>query len=91
MEHMMTATQRATRDEPPAPLDAPIKRGEVYPLRLFLRLTRMGSRGLRRAQDEGLRVVYQGRTAFVSGDDFADWILSPQRTTERWANAPEVG
>jgi len=65
--------------------DAPIRRGEVYPLRLFLKLTRMGSRGLRKAQDEGLRVVYQGRTAFVSGDDFVDWILKSERSTRRWS------
>lgn len=63
-----------------------IKRGEVYPLRLFLKLTRMGSLGLRQARETGLRIVYHGSTAWVSGDDFVDWIRSPDRTTERWDN-----
>lgn len=67
-----------------------IERGKVYPLRLFLQITGMGSRGLRTAQKQGLRVVYQGRTAFVVGDDFADFCMSPRRVTERWSNEPEA-
>jgi len=68
----------------PAQNDSPIRRGEIYPLKLFLRLAGMGQRGLRSARDSGLRVVYEGRNAYVSGDDFCDFIASPKRATERW-------
>jgi len=60
-----------------------VERGKVYTLRDFLRLTNMGTKGLRDAKDDGLRVVYHGRTAYVSGDDFVDWIHDPRRRTTR--------
>lgn len=61
-----------------------IRRGETYTLQDFLRLTGMGQKGLRDARRDGLRVVIHGRTGYVSGDDFNDWILSPKRKTQRW-------
>ena len=64
-----------------------IERGSVYPLGTFLAITRMGRKGLREARATGLRVVYHARTAYVSGDDFADWLSKPDRRTEP-RNAP---
>ena len=60
-----------------------IERGMVYTLGDFLKITRMGSKGLRDAKDDGLRVVYHGRMGYVSGDDFVEWIRDPRRCTQR--------
>lgn len=61
-----------------------IERGKSYPLAEFLRITGWSDEALRNRRDEGLRVVYIGRQAWVTGDDFNDFLANPQRNTERW-------
>jgi hypothetical protein len=60
-----------------------ISRGESYPLKLFMELTGWGRIALKEARQAGLRVVYHANTAVISGDDFNDWVLSPDRVTKR--------
>ena len=57
-----------------------IKRGEVYSLPAFRKITGLGRAALRTARRQGLRVAYQGNRGFVSGDAFCDFIegVSPE-------------
>lgn len=69
--------------KPAPPRKAPrcIERGKAYPLQEFLTITGWSNEALRNRRDEGLRVVYAGRQAWVSGDDFNDFILDHRRQT----------
>jgi hypothetical protein len=60
-----------------APTDLPagiILPGAVYRLDAFLATVGWGRAALRRARRNGLRVVRDGRTAFVLGDDFISYL-----------------
>jgi hypothetical protein len=61
-----------------------IQRGHSYSLKLFIKISGLGHHGMRAARDNGLRVVYVGRTAYVLGDDWLDFLQDPKRKTERW-------
>ena len=67
-----------------------IDRNSVYPLGTFLLITRMGKKGFREARASGLRVVYHSRTAFVTGEDFAEWLSKPGRRTEPLHAPPQT-
>ena len=57
-----------------------IERGKSYAPATFLDITGLGKAG---ARDARLRVVYAGRTAFVTGDAWLDWLQNPERNTDR--------
>lgn len=59
--------------------------GKVFPLKEFLALTKLGAQGLREAKADGLRVVYLGKSAYVRGDDWHDFLGGKGRSTERWS------
>lgn len=80
----MVAKARKKPQEAAAPVC--IERGKTYPLPEFLRLTGWSNEALRNRKDEGLRVVYLGKQAWVSGDDFNDFVSDHRRRTERSAS-----
>jgi hypothetical protein len=81
------ATTIPQRGRPRTPQPTPpqaIKRGESYTLDAFKEITGLGSKGLRDAKAEGLRVVYVGKLAYVRGDDWHDWLGDEKRHTKRY-------
>lgn len=53
-----------------------VARGEIYAQDDFLRRTRWSVHALKTAKRNGLPTVVQGNIAFVSGDDFVEWMKS---------------
>jgi hypothetical protein len=83
---MAVATQKRGRGRPPKSIQPSrvIECGKAYPLDEFRDLTKLGYRGLRDAQSQGLRVIYVGKAAFVRGDDWHAWLGGENRCTRRF-------
>lgn len=52
----------------------PIQRNTIYPLADFMSRVGLGEFAMRRARREGLRVVRMGKSVFVRGEDFIDFL-----------------
>lgn len=54
----------------------PIRRGESYTLQQFKERTGLGDWAIREARRSGLTVKYQGRKAYITGDDWLDYLAA---------------
>ncbi len=52
----------------------PIQRDTVYPLHSFMSRVGWGEFAMRSARRSGLRVVRMGKSVFVRGEDFIDFL-----------------
>ena len=75
-----TATKAgvATRGGPrkKAASSGPVVQGAIYAQDDFLLRTRWSVHALKTARRNGLRTTIQGNIAFISGDDFFEWMKS---------------
>jgi hypothetical protein len=54
-------------------------------------LSGLGVSAMRAARRSGLRVLYIGRSAFVSGDDFIDWIRATAKGSRGVSSVAQGG
>ena len=69
------------------PKTGPIQKDTVYPKASFMGRIGWGEFAMRSARRSGLKVIRAGKSVFIRGEDFIDWLESQNSTTPTTADA----